>query len=321
MTANKRKILITGTGGFIFSNFVRKAIKDGEPYEFVSIDAVKQTSVMNNVYSNKNHQFYIGDITDKHFINVIFELERPDIVINGAASTHVDNSLKNPYEFIDSNITGTQVIIDACIKWNVDKLIQISTDEVYGHLENEDLPSWREDAPLNPRNPYACSKAAAEMLVKAAHNAHGLKYNITRSCNNYGPRQTADKFIPKVIKHILEDKKVPVYGQGKQIRDWVHVQDNCSAIMQIVNQGKDNEIYNIAAGQEFSNIEVFHEICNVLGKGHNLLEFVTDRLAHDFRYSVDASKIKELGWAPSFKFKQGIRHTCEWFSNNQWWYK
>ena len=206
----KQKVLVTGSGGFILSNFMRKAIFEKKPYEFVSIDKVTKSSVLNNIYSNKNHSFYIGDIADEHFMNVVFEYERPDIIIHGAAETFVDDSLKDPNKFIHSNVLGTQVLVNTAIKWEVKNFIYISTDEVYGQLKSETDVAWTEESHLNPRNPYSASKAAGEFVVKAAGSSFGLNYCITRSCNNYGPRQTSEKFIPKVIKCIIEDQKIPI---------------------------------------------------------------------------------------------------------------
>lgn len=319
----RNKVLVTGSGGFIFSNFIRQAFYDklDRDYTFISVDKVKRSRAIYNVYTNKNHTFYVGDVADAHFMNVIFEVERPDIVIHGAAETFVDTSIENALPFIRSNVLGTQVIIDACLRWKASKLIYISTDEVYGHLETEDEPPWPETAPLKPRNPYAASKASGELLVRAANTTHGLAYNITRSCNNYGPRQDPEKFMPKIIKNVLEGKNVPVYGQGRQVRDWLHVLDNCEAIIKVMTDGKPNETYNVAANQEYSNIEVFQAVCNTLGKGHELIEFVPDRPGHDFRYSIDASKLKDLGWKPQYKFKDGIQQCISWYVNNQWFLK
>lgn len=316
-----KKVLLTGTCGFIFSNFVRRAIKyDKQPYEFVSIDRVAGDA--NTVYANKNHAFHIADLRDQHIVDKIFQFEQPDIVIHGAAESFVDYSLSDPNSFVTSNVLGTQVVINACNKYHVEKMIYISTDEVYGQLTSESDKAWKEDAPLNPRNPYSASKACGELLVQAAHHSHGLIYNITRSSNNYGPRQTPEKLIPKAIKCIMDGKKIPIYGQGLQIRDWTHVFDNCAAIMAVVNQGKPNEIYNISANQEFPNIEVIQNICNAMGKGHDLISFIEDpRKGHDFRYSVDSSKIRELGWKPDYKFREGIVETVEWYKLNQWMLK
>ncbi len=317
-----KKILITGTGGFIFSNFIRKAIFDKLPYTFVSVDKVTKTSVLNNIYQNKSHVFHIGDISDPHFVNVLFEYERPDIVIHGAAESFVDDSLKEPNKFIQANVMGTQVITSACVKWGVEKLIYISTDEVYGQLESETEAAWTEESPLKPRNPYSASKAAGELIVRAAGTSFGLNYNITRSSNNYGPRQTSEKLIPKVIKCVLEGTKIPIYGQGLQIRDWTYVMDNCGGIISVLTDGKPNETYNISANQEFTNIEVIQKICNAMGRGHDLISFIPDpRGGHDFRYSIDCSKIKELGWKSGFRFKEGIVNTVDWYQKNLWFLK
>ena len=207
MILSKKKILITGTGGFIFSNFIRRAFHKKEEYNFVSVDKVRKRHAIHNMYVNKSHKFYPGDVSDSHFINTIFEFERPDIVIHGAAESFVDSSIDNASPFITSNVLGTQVIIDACLRWEVEKLVHISTDEVYGHLTDESAQAWTEDAPMNPRNPYSASKASAELLVKAAHETHGLQYVITRSCNNYGPWQDPEKFMPKIIQNVPSWRK------------------------------------------------------------------------------------------------------------------
>lgn len=318
----KKKCLVTGSLGFIFSNFIRKACYEKAPYTFVTLDKAILPGSLNNVYVNKAlSNNYIADITDEHIINKIFELERPDIVIHGAAESSVDSSLTDANTFVKSNVLGTQVLINASLKYNVQKFVMISTDEVLGHLTSESDPPWTEESPINPRNPYSSTKAAAELLVKAANQTHGLTYNITRSSNNYGPRQTTNKLIPRVIKCILNNEKIPVYGKGDQIRDWTHVWDNCAGILTILEKGAPNEIYNIAANQEFTNIEVIQEICNAANKGHNLIEHIKDRPGHDFRYSLDSSKLRALGWEPQVKFKNGVSDTWNWFNNNQWFLK
>ena len=317
----KKKILVTGSCGFIFGNFLRKAVYEKQPYHLVSVDRVNHNSI-NSMYWNKNHTFYLADIRDQHILDNIFQFEKPDIVVHGAAETFVDTSLTQPNSFVTSNVLGTQVVINACVKHKVEKLVYISTDEVYGQLTNENEKSWTEEALLNPRNPYSATKAAGELLVKAAYESFGLKYNITRSSNNYGPRQTPEKLIPKAIKCIFENKKIPIYGQGSQIRDWTHVYDNCSGIFTVLNWGKDNETYNISSSQEFTNLEVIQHICNVLNKGHDLISFCEDpRKGHDFRYSIDSSKLKNLGWNPNFKFREGIAHTVDWYNSNTWFLK
>ncbi len=315
-----KKVLLTGTCGFIFSNFIRRAIHDKQPYNFVSIDRVSGHA--NALYFNKNHTFHLADIRDQHIIDKIFQFERPDIVIHGAAESFVDYSLSDPNSFVTSNVLGTQVIINACVKHGAERLIYISTDEVYGQLTGESDKAWTEESPLDPRNPYSASKAAGELMVKAAHQSHGLIYNITRSSNNYGPRQTPEKLIPKAIKCVVSDQKIPIYGQGLQIRDWTHVFDNCAAIMTVLNNGQPNETYNISANQELPNIEVIQKVCNAMGRGHELISFIEDpRRGHDFRYSIDSSKIRELGWKPNFKFREGIAETVEWYKINQWFLK
>ena len=320
---SKQKILLTGTAGFIAGNFIRKAIFDKLPYEFVSIDKITNNNLLNNIFVNKSHQFYMNNICDRHFIDLIFQYHKFDYLIHYAASTHVDKSIESANEFIENNVLGTQVLIDACVKHNV-KMLYFSTDEVYGALKSENDISWTEDSEISPNNPYAASKAAGELLVKAAGKTHGLDYVITRSSNIYGPRQTPDKLIPKIIKCILEDKPIPIYGKGMQIRDWTNVIDNAQAVVKILENWKSGEIYNISANQEFSNIEVVQEICNFMNKGHNLITFVEDRKGHDFRYSINSSKIKKLGRSPSYRFKGpegGLSHTVNWYKANQWFLK
>ncbi|CAB4196514.1 RfbB dTDP-D-glucose 4,6-dehydratase [uncultured Caudovirales phage] len=315
-----KKLLITGTAGFILGNFIRKMVYEKQPYQLVSVDMVKNNT--NSMYWNKNHTFYIADIRDQHIMDKIFQFEKPDIVIHGAAETFVDTSLTDPNSFVTSNVLGTQVIINCCVKYKVERLIHISTDEVYGQLTSEHDAPWTEDAILNPRNPYSATKAAAELLVKAAHDSYGLIYNITRSSNNYGPRQTSEKLIPKAIKCILDGEKIPIYGKGLQIRDWTHVHDNCAGIMAVLNNGVSNETYNIAANQEFTNIEVIQKICNAMNSGHELISYIPDpRMSHDFRYSIDSSKIKKLGWSPKIKFKEGVCDTVNWYLNNKYFIK
>ncbi len=323
-----KKVLVTGSCGFIFSNFIRKAIYDqnqkkiqDRQYTFVSVDRVT-ANTLNSMYWNKNHDFYPADIRDQHIIDIIFQREQPDIVIHGAAETFVDTSLKDPNSFVTSNVLGTQVIINACLKSKVERLIYISTDEVYGQLTSEADTAWAEDAPLNPRNPYSASKAAGELMVQAANKTHGLIYNITRSSNCYGPRQLPEKLIPKAIKCIINGEKIPLYGQGQQIRDWTYVPDNCTGIMTVLDKGSPNEVYNISANQEFTNIETINLVCNAMGKGHELISFIPDpRGGHDFRYAIDTTKIRELGWKPSYKFKDGIKDTVQWYMDNQWFLK
>lgn len=321
---DKQTLICTGTCGFIASNLIRKITYEKVPYKVISIDNASKSSGINNIYANKNHKFYLGDITDEHFLNVVFEIEKPDIIVHMAASTAVDESISNPMKFVKDNVVGTQALLNAAVKWKTKLFFYQSTDEVYGQLGLND-PGWTEDSPLNPRNPYSSSKASGELLVQAAAYSYGLNYIISRSSNNYGPHQTADKLIPKVIKCILENQPIPIYGQGQQIRDWTHVFDNCSAILKMLETfshtpgtGK-GEIFNVSANQEFTNVEVVQEICNSLQFGHNLMKYITDpRSSHDFRYSLNCQKLKNIGWQPNFKFKNGIKSVVDWYSLNRY---
>lgn len=301
------------------SNFVRKFIYEGVSYEFVSIDRIAKSSAANNIYANKNHEFIVADITDAHIIDRIFEIQRPEIVIHAAASTFVDYSLSNPNEFIMNNVLGTQILVNAAVKWGVKKFVYCSSDEVYGQLEKETDASWTEESKVAPRNPYSASKAAGELIVQAAGYSFGLNHNITRLSNTYGPRQTPEKLIPKIIKSVLDNTSIPIYDKGLQIRDWLHVFDACTAILKVVEEGKDKEIYNITANQEYTNIEVVQAVCNAMNGGHDLVEFVKDPrgAAHDFRYAMNADKIRALNWDPAWKFKNGILQTVDWYKKNQ----
>lgn len=313
----KKKLLVTGSCGFIFSNFVRKALYEKLNYSLVSIDKVTNPANLHNVYSNKGHTFYIADVSDSHTIDLIFSMEKPDLVIHGAAESFVDDSIAKPEPFMNSNVLGTQVMLNMAVKHKIQRFLYVSTDEVYGQLGLNDN-SWTEDAQINPRNPYSASKAAGELLVKAANQTYGLEYNITRSCNNFGPRQSIKNFIPKIIKSINNNIPIPVYGKGEQIREWMHVDDHCSALLKVIG-GPANQTYNISTGAEFTNLELVGKICQIMGKGE--ISFVPDRLGHDFRYSINANKIKELGWKPNIKFKEGLQQTCEWYLRNDWFMK
>lgn len=314
---SRKKILVTGSGGFVLSNFIRYVLKNFNTYNIVSVDKCTDPNVLNTIYSNKGHNFHIADVCDHHIIDTIFQLERPDYVIHGAAELRDHDSL------IKTNTLGTQVIIDTCIKYDVEKLVYISTDKVYGPLLSESSALHNEYSIINPKNTYAASKAAGELLVKSAGESCGLNYNITRSSNNYGPRQNKENLIPKIIGNILSSKDIEIYGNGNNIRSWIHVQDNCLAILKVLENGENKEIYNISAKQEFSNIEVFNQINNMMKNynGYNLLKFVEDKKGNDYRYSVTNDKIKSLGWEPTFNFKSGIEHTINWYFTNQWVYR
>lgn len=304
-----KKILCTGSGGFVFSNFIRKALFDKLDYSFVSIDICKGPRVLNNIYVNKGHKFYIGDVADKHFIDVIFELERPDIVIHGAASDSKDSQ-----ELIHTNILGTQNIIEACNKWSVEKLIYCSTSEVY----SKEIASVTEESSLAPQNLQAVTKLSGEFLVK---NNHQVNYNIVRLGHNYGPRQQVEYFIPKAILSICNNEELIINENSNLLKDWTHVDDSYCGIITILEKGIKNNVYNISSNHEFSYLEVFQEICNILGRGHNLIKFVEGETEPEYTSSINTNKIKSLGWKPKVKLKIGLEQCVLWYSNNQWWFR
>jgi dTDP-glucose 4,6-dehydratase len=307
-----QKCLITGSAGFLLGFFVRKAIQDKEPYQFIGLDRFNKRSSLNGQFINKNYSFHIGDIADTHCTDVLFEFLRPDVVIHG-----VDDPSIHPGWAARVNIPCTQNILGSCIKWGVKKLVFISSDSVYGQLKR-DGNIWTEKNSVEPRNPYATHKAAAEELI--AQSPSSFNYNIIRLSNCYGSRQVApEKFIPKTIKSIIDGVKFPIYGQGLQSRDWTYLADACSGISTVLKSGKPREIYNLSSEQEFSNLEVAQEICNQMGKGHSLMNVLEDSGAHPFRRAASSAKLKELGWQPSWRFKDGIKETCEWFNKNKTW--
>ena len=318
--ADKKRLLVTGSCGFIFGNFLRQVVYEKYPYQLISLDKVNTQSI-NSMYWNKNHIFYIADIRDSHIIDTIFQLEKPEIVIHGAAETISNHLTENANSIISSNVLGTQNIINACVKYKVKKLVYMSTDKVYGPLSLEDNLKLESDN-FSPKTPFAATKVAGELLIKAAHESSELNYNIIRGTNNYGPRQSIQKLIPKIIKCALNKETIPIYGSGSQVRTWTHVQDTCNGIYNVLQHGRDNETYNMSSGQEFSNLEIAMHVCNALGKGHDLIRHVQDPLKpHDLRYGINSSKLKELGWKPIFKFKDGIAETVQWYLNNQWYFK
>lgn len=316
----KKKILVTGSCGFIFSNFMFKNMHARQEYDFTSVDKLLAQYNFNNICRHPAHHFYMGDIADEQFMNNVFLLEKPDYVIHGAAESFVDDSIASAKPFIHSNVVGTQCMVDLSLKHNVEKFIYISTDEVYGQLKPDD-PSWTESSITLPRNPYSASKLAGELIVRAAGETHGLNYNITRCSNNYGPRQPPRNLIPKVITCLLNDKDIPIHGSGEQLREWLYVSDHNDAVMRVLKEGKNKEIYNIGSGFELTNLEVVKQISDILNIAPKI-KHIKDRPGHDFRYSVDCSKIKELGWQSKFSnFNFGIESTTKWYMENQEIYK
>ena len=315
----EKVVLITGTNGFIFSNFVRSLIDKYPKYRFIGIDKIVSPYNLKNTYKHPRYTFYMGDINDKHFINNVFELEKPDTVIHGAAESFVGSSIISAEVFVSSNIVGTQVMIDVSLKHKIDRFIYCGTDEVMGQLQIDEKP-WTEEAQMKPRNPYAATKACGELLVYAASETHSLKYNITRSCNNFGPRQMPRNLVPKCITSILNNKPIPIHGQGKELREWIYVLDNCSAIMKIAEAAPYNEIYNIGSDFECSNLEMAYKIGDILGVKNPEINFVNDRPTNDRRYFLDCSKIKKLGWNTEYDFDRGLTQCVNWYLENRNFY-
>ena len=307
-------VLVTGGAGFIGCNFIRHMLRSHPGYRIVCIDSLTyagNTDNLADVMNSEGFAFYKADITDRDAVYGIFESERPDIAVNFAAESHVDRSLECPEIFLKTNITGTSVVMDACLRYGTKRFHQISTDEVYGDLplDRPDL-LFTEDSPLRPSSPYSASKTSADLLVMAYHRTYGLNVTISRCSNNYGPFQHTEKLIPLMITNALADKPLPVYGSGENIRDWIHVSDHCSAVDLIISSGRNGGIYNIGGSCEMRNIDIVRLICRELGKPETLISHVADRKGHDLRYAVDSSKLRsELGWRPTVKFADGIRDT------------
>lgn len=315
----RQKILVTGTCGFILSNFIRTMVTDHPEYHFICVDNIVEPINLHNIFKHPNVTFYMNDIADWHTMENIFKLEKPDFVINGAAESFVDNSITSAMPFVHSNITGVQVLLDLSVKYEVKRFLQISTDEVYGQLKSIDDAPWTEDDRLLPRNPYSASKAAAEMLVRAAMETHKLPCLITRCCNNFGPRQNGRNLIPRCINSILNNQVLPVHGSGVNLREWINVADHNKAVLTVLEKGIPGEIYNIGSGIEKHNVDIIRIIERMMDKKAKL-EFITDRKGHDFRYSVDCSKIRKLGWEPENAFEKTMKKTIGWCSNNKWFY-
>lgn len=318
------KTLITGGAGFIGSNYCHYVVEKYPEEEFVCLDALTYAGNYNNIKSlegKKNFKFVKGDITDRDLIDKLFAEEQFDIVINFAAESHVDNSIKNPGIFLTTNILGTQVLMDASRKYNVKRYHQVSTDEVYGDLplDRPDL-LFTEENPIHTSSPYSSSKAGADLLVGAYYRTYGLPVTISRCSNNYGPYQFPEKLIPVVFSKAIKGEKIPVYGTGENIRDWIHVHDHNVGVDMIVRHGKVGEVYNLGGHSERTNLTVVKTILKQLGKSEDLIEFVADRKGHDLRYAIDSSKVeKELGWTRTYTFEEGMKETIDWYLNNQDW--
>ncbi len=318
-------ILITGGAGFIGSNFVYYMLDKHCDYKLVCVDALTYAgnmSTLERAMQNPNFKFYHTDICDRESIYQIFENEKPDMVVNFAAESHVDRSIDNPEIFLKTNILGTQVLMDACRKYGIKRYHQVSTDEVYGDLplDRTDL-LFTEQTPIHTSSPYSASKASADLLVLAYHRTYGLPITISRCSNNYGPYHFPEKLIPLMIANALNDKPLPVYGEGLNVRDWLYVEDHCSAIDLIIHGGRVGEVYNIGGHNEMRNIDIVKLICKHLDKPESLITYVADRKGHDMRYAIDPTKIhNELGWLPKTCFNEGIQKTIKWYlENKEWW--
>jgi dTDP-glucose 4,6-dehydratase len=320
-----KKILVTGGAGFIGGNFVHYMLKKYNEYKIICVDALTYAGNMKTlepVMNNPKFKFIKADIADRFAVYKIFEKEKPNIVVNFAAESHVDRSIENPGLFLQSNVIGTGVLLDASRKYDVERYHQVSTDEVYGDLplDRSDL-FFTEETPIHTSSPYSASKASADLLVQAYYRTFKLPVTISRCSNNYGPYHFPEKLIPLMIINALNDKQLPVYGKGKNIRDWLYVKDHCSAIDMIIHEGRIGEIYNIGGHNERTNLEVVKTILKELNKPDSLIIFVTDRPGHDLRYAIDPTKIKdELGWECNTLFEEGIRNTVKWYlENREWW--
>ena len=319
------KIIVTGGAGFIGGNYIHIMLKQHPEDEIICLDALTYAGnleTLEPVMKNPKFKFVKGDIADREFVYDLMEKERPDVIVNFAAESHVDRSIVNPELFLRTNIIGTSVLLDACRKYGIKRYHQVSTDEVYGDLplERKDL-FFTETTPLHTSSPYSASKASADLLVLAYHRTYKLPVTISRCSNNYGPYHFPEKLIPLMIAHALNNKPLPVYGKGENVRDWLYVADHCHAIDLIIRQGKVGEIYNIGGHNERRNIDVVKTILKELGKPESLIHFVTDRPGHDQRYAIDPTKIhNELGWLPATKFEDGIKQTVQWYLENKpWW--
>ncbi len=318
-------IIVTGGAGFIGSNFIYHMLGAHPDYRIVCIDCLTYAgnlSTLEEALKNPNFRFCKVNICDRAAVYRIFEEERPDAVVNFAAESHVDRSIEDPEVFLQTNILGTQVMMDACRKYGNIRYHQVSTDEVYGDLplDRPDL-FFTEDTPIHTSSPYSASKAGADLLVQAYHRTFGLPTTISRCSNNYGPYHFPEKLIPLMIANALGDKPLPVYGKGENVRDWLYVEDHCKAIDLILHKGRIGEVYNVGGHNEMANIEIVRLICQKLGKPESLITYVADRKGHDMRYAIDPTKIHtELGWLPETKFADGIDKTITWYlTHRDWW--
>lgn len=319
----RKKVLITGGAGFIGGNFVQYMVNKYADYDITNLDLLTYAGELrkhSEIENKSNYHFVQADIADRKTVMSLFEQAKFDYVVHFAAESHVDRSITDPAVFVRTNVMGTQVLLDAARKIGVSKFVHVSTDEVYGELDFDPTVFFTEETPLQPNSPYSASKASSDLLVRAYHETFGLPMNITRCSNNYGPYHFPEKLIPLTISKVMNEQKVPVYGDGKNIRDWLHVWDHCAAIDLVLHEGVSGEVYNVGGHNERTNLEVVKTIISTLGKSEDLIEFVTDRLGHDKRYAIDPTKLEKLGWKPTYTFETGIAQTIQWYiDNTEWW--
>jgi dTDP-glucose 4,6-dehydratase len=319
--SNGMNLLITGGAGFAGSNFIRHIIKKYSDYKIVNLDKLTYAGNLNNlkdIEGKANYKFIKGDIADERDVKKILRNYKIDAIINYAAETHVDRSISDPEAFIKTDVFGTYNLLEGIREFKVSRYIQISTDEVYGSIVKG---KFKEEAPLKPSSPYSASKASGDLLCLAYLKTYNLPIIVTHSCNFYGPYQYPEKLIPLFITNLLEEKKVPVYGNGKNVREWIYVLDHCNAIDFLLHKGILGEVYNIGTGVEKTNMAITEIVLKELGKTKKAIEYIKDRPGHDFRYAVDAAKIKKLGWKPQYNFEEAIRETIRWYYKNEWWWK
>ncbi|WP_321418540.1 dTDP-glucose 4,6-dehydratase [uncultured Methanomethylovorans sp.] len=312
------KLLVTGGAGFIGSNFIRMMFEKYQEIEITNLDKLTYAGNIDNLkdISNPNYNFVHGDICDPEI--VMQAMEGVDFVVHFAAESHVDRSIKDSSVFVITNVVGTNNLLKCAMDSDIKKFIHVSTDEVYGSIREG---SFSETDNLNPSSPYSSSKAGSDLLAMSYHNTYGLPVTITRCTNNFGPCQYPEKLIPLFITNLMDGKQVPVYGTGLNIRDWIYVEDHCSGIDFVMQHGKAGEIYNIGGGNELTNLEITHRILKVLGKNESMIRYVEDRKGHDFRYSLDCSKLKKMGWKPQYNFDTALDATVQWYVNNRWWWE
>ncbi|WP_445505437.1 dTDP-glucose 4,6-dehydratase [Niallia sp. 03091] len=319
----KKKLLVTGGAGFIGGNFVQYMVNNYPNYDIYNLDLLTYAGDLTkhkDIENKDNYHFVRADIANREEIFALFEKERFDYVTHFAAESHVDRSITGPEIFVKTNVLGTQVLLDAAKEYAITKFVHVSTDEVYGELDFDPTTFFTEETPLQPNSPYSASKASSDLLVRAYYETFGLPINITRCSNNYGPYHFPEKLIPLTISRVLNEQKIPVYGDGKNIRDWLHVIDHCVAIDLVLHEGAIGEVYNVGGHNERTNLEVVKTIINTLAKSEELIEFVTDRLGHDKRYAIDPTKLEKLGWKPKYTFETGIAQTIQWYlDNKEWW--